>query len=168
MSKIRPLPIIVIILLCSVISLGYQLVSMRAKKQQIEKQTETAKAQLVQLDQLSRQYDLVQSDAANISKMLPQSESEFVGFTQTLSTIATQSGLQMILTNENKPTDVRLKNGSVKRLPMVIELEGSFAGHMAFFDRLYNTPYFMALESLDMTSRDTDLYTTMTILLYMQ
>ena len=164
----RPLYIVLILSLGLIIALGYQLVLLREKKQEIKRQIQIANSQLVQLDQLNRQYNLIQRDTAKIGKMLPKSDTDFVDFTQTLSTIATQSGLQMTLTNENQQNDEKLKNGSVKRLPMVIELEGSFTSHISFFDRLYNTPYFIALESLVMNSRENDLYTSMTILLYMQ
>lgn len=121
-----------------------------------------------QLNELNGQYSRYKSSIETLTLALPGNDVEFASFAQTLSTIASQSGVLLKINSEDDLHDEKKASGVFRKATSSILVAGSFPQIEDFYRRLENTPYYFSLDELSVEGKEEGVESDAKIVIYMR
>ncbi|OGD73293.1 hypothetical protein A3K29_04135 [Candidatus Collierbacteria bacterium RIFOXYB2_FULL_46_14] len=105
-------------------------------------------ANMIKLDDLSREMPRLSNEAVRYSNTLPADEYEVANFTAVVERFAKESGLTISNHFDDFPKQVDIAGKNMLGLGMEITLEGSFQGLTSFFSKLSSMQYFFKVDKI--------------------
>ena len=141
----------------------------------LNRQYKTLQGELSGLDEETKQLNALRSDYTQykstiktLTLALPGNDVEFASFAQTLSTIASQSGVSIKINSEDDPHDEKRSSGVFRKAATSIVLSGTFPQIEDFYKRFENTPYYFSIDELSVEGKEEGVESDAKIIIYMR
>lgn len=120
------------------------------------------------LNELSGAYSRYKSTIETLTLALPGNDVEFASFAQTLSTIASQSGVSIKINSEDDPHDEKRSSGVFRKAATSIVISGAFPQIEDFYKRFENTPYYFGIDELSVEGKEEGIESDAKIIIFMR